>query len=243
MLSKTKIAYLRSLHRSKDRKEAGRFIVEGKKSILEVANSHFRIVEGFLRENFLHPLSCTFPVELISDADLARISSLTSNRDGIVVVEMPPAIPPKIPKNTFTLVLDGINDPGNLGTIIRIADWYGIKHIIASEDTVDIYNPKTIMATMGSFSRVAVHYVNVPEFLSENTKMPVYGAFLEGENLHAMQHIAPGYIVIGSEAHGIRPEVATYISHKITIPRFGGAESLNAGVATGIIVDRMIGKK
>lgn len=228
MLSKTKISYLRSLHNRKDRENSRRFLVEGKKSILEAITSHFRIVEGFFVHDFLNPLQKTFPIELISEKELLRISSLSSNRDGVVVVEMPQNNFDAIDEGEFSLVLDGINDPGNLGTIIRIADWYGISRIFASRDTVDIFNSKAIMATMGSFTRVQVEYVDLEEFLSENAKMPIYGAFLDGENIHTMQNIEPGLVVIGSEAHGIRPYIQQYIAHKITIPRFGGAESLNA---------------
>ena len=120
-----------------------------------------------------------------------RISSLSSNRDGVVVVEMPQNNFSLVDAGKFSLVLDGINDPGNLGTIIRIADWYGISRIFASRDTVDIFNSKAIMATLGSFTRVQVEYVDLEEFLAENTKMPIYGAFLDGENIHAMQNIEP----------------------------------------------------
>ena len=148
MISKNKIAYLKSLADRKTRHELGRFLVEGKKAILEVINSDFRIVEAFLVHDFLNPLQKNFPCELISESDLKKITSLTSNRDGVVVVEMPENNFFEN-RSKFSLVLDGINDPGNLGTIIRIADWYGISEIIASPDTVDIYNSKTLMATMG----------------------------------------------------------------------------------------------
>ena len=141
--------------------------------------------------DFLNPLQKTFPVELISEKELLRISSLSSNRDGVVVVEMPQNNFDAIDEGEFSLVLDGINDPGNLGTIIRIADWYGISRIFASRDTVDIFNSKVIMATMGSFTRVQVEYVDLEEFLAENPKMPIYGAFLDGENIHTMQNIEP----------------------------------------------------
>lgn len=142
--------------------------------------------------------------------------------------------------NNFVLILDDINDPGNLGTIIRIADWYGIKNIIASKNTVDFYNPKTIMATMGSFARVNVFYEDLIEFFEKNQNIPTYGAFLNGENLRNIGKIKPGFIVIGSEAHGINQNLEKFIDKKITIPRFGSAESLNAGVATGIILERLI---
>ena len=242
MLSKPKIAYIKSLQNRKDRHELGRFVVEGKKSILEVVSSDFHIVEGFFVHDFLDPLQKNFPMELISESELQKISALSSNRDGVIVVEMRKNLLPQDFSENFTLVLDGINDPGNLGTIIRIADWYGISHIIASENTVDFYNSKTIMATMGSFTRAHVHYENLENFLANNSGIPVYGAFLDGENIHTMKNIESGFIIIGSEANGISKNLEKYITNKITIPRFGAAESLNAGVATGIIVDRMVGK-
>ncbi len=226
-ISKQKITYLRSLQNRAARLENKRFLVEGKKAILEVINSDFRIVEGFLVHDFLNPLQKNFPCELISETELKKITSLTSNRDGVVVVEMP--------ENNFfenhskfSLVLDGINDPGNLGTIIRIADWYGISEIIASPDTVDIYNSKTLMATMGSFTRVRVIYVDLEQFLTEQKGKKIYGALLAGKNLHTQKFLPEGFLIIGNEAHGIRSNILPYITDKITIPRFGGAESLNA---------------
>jgi len=166
MLSRSKIQYLRSLHDRKTRYELGRFIIEGKKSILEAIGSDLRIVEGFVTHDCIPPLQRDFPLELISEKSLHQISSLTSNRDGLIVVEMP-RTPLDVPSDTLTLVLDGINDPGNLGTIVRTADWYGLTTIIASRDTVDIYNPKALMATMGSFTRVRVMYTDIAEYLRE----------------------------------------------------------------------------
>ncbi|PID83742.1 RNA methyltransferase [Candidatus Gracilibacteria bacterium] len=244
MLTKSKIQYIRNLHNKKGRYELGRFLVEGKKSINEVICSGLEIVEGFFVDNWISPLKVNFPATLISQKELARITTLRSNRDGIVIV--------KIPKNTsiiqekspnITLVLDSINDPGNLGTILRIADWYGISKIIASEDTVDIYNPKTLIASMGSFSRVFIQYKNLQKYL-ESVETPIFGADLDGENLHGFNfpENTPIHLVIGSESHGISPEVKKLLTRKITIPRFGHAESLNAGVATAVILDRMVGK-
>lgn len=123
---------------------------------------------------------------------------------------------------------------------MRIADWYGIKNIIASENSVDVYNSKTIMASMGSFARVNVFYENLENFLQKNQKIPVYGAFLDGENIRKIEKIEPGFIIIGSESNGISEKLAKFITTKITIPRFGNAESLNAGVATGIILERFV---
>lgn len=240
MLSKPKIHYLKSLQDKKIRHEMGRFVVEGKKSILETINSNFRIVEGFFANDFLNPLQKNFPIELVSQDKLKKISSLSTNKDGIIVVEIPKILPPKNFDKNFTIVLDGINDPGNLGTIVRIADWYGISNIVASSDSVDIFNPKSIMATMGSFTRVNIFYENLENFFTQNHDIPVYGAFLDGQNIRTLGKIKPWFIVIGSEANGIRENLEKFITQKITIPRFGQAESLNAGIATAIIVDRFI---
>jgi TrmH family RNA methyltransferase len=138
----------------------------------------------------------------------------------------------------LTIVLDGIQDPGNLGTIIRIADWFGVQQIVASEDTVDVYNPKVIQATMGSFMRVSVAYKNIADWLP-TLQLPVYGALLEGENIFTTKLPKQGILVIGSEAKGIRVNCIDFITHPVTIPKIGGAESLNAGVATGIIVAQL----
>jgi TrmH family RNA methyltransferase len=138
----------------------------------------------------------------------------------------------------LTIVLDGIQDPGNLGTIIRTADWFGIHQIVASEDTADVYNPKVIGATMGSFMRVQVHYTNLAAWMPA-VKIPVYGALLEGENVFTTKAPKQGLLVIGSEGKGIRENIIDFITHPVTIPKTGGAESLNAGIAAGIIVAQL----
>jgi TrmH family RNA methyltransferase len=134
--------------------------------------------------------------------------------------------------------LDDIRDPGNLGTIIRTADWYGIKHILASEETVDFYNPKVINSTKGSFTRVQVHYTDLNAILAAN-ELPVFGAFLTGENVHQAKFPKAGLLVIGNESNGISPSLSTKITHPVTIPKFGQAESLNAAIATAILLDNI----
>jgi TrmH family RNA methyltransferase len=138
----------------------------------------------------------------------------------------------------LTIVLDGIQDPGNLGTIIRTADWFGIPQIVASEDTVDVYNPKVIGASMGSFMRVQVHYKNLAAWMP-TVKLPVYGALLEGENIFTTKAPNGGLLVIGSEGKGIRENIIDFVTHPVTIPKTGGAESLNAGIAAGIIIAQL----
>jgi TrmH family RNA methyltransferase len=147
----------------------------------------------------------------------------------------------EISPSGITLVLDDIRDPGNLGTLIRIADWYGISHIVCSTSTVDWYNPKVVSATMGSFTRVTPFYTDLVPFL-EKQKAPILGAFLGGESTHTFAFPKEGFLIIGSESHGISKEVAKLVTNKITIPKFGKAESLNAAVAGAVMLDRWKGK-
>jgi RNA methyltransferase, TrmH family len=214
----------------------------------EFMDSDFIIEEGFFTEDFAKKREYRFPYEIITQTELDRITTLSANRDGVLLVrmrkqEMTSLLPMQIWKKEqeIILILDRINDPGNLGTIIRIADWYGVTTIICSVDTVDCYNPKVLMATMGSFTRVSLSYVDLGEYLSK-IQWNIYGAYLYGESIHTKK-FAPErvYLVIGSEAHGISDNLEKYITNKITIPRFGLAESLNAGVATAVILDRMRG--
>ena len=141
-----------------------------------------------------------------------------------------------LPTSGLILALDGVSDPGNLGTIIRVADWYGIKHIVTSKDSADAYNPKTISATMGSFARVSVSQTDLTSYLP-SLKLPVYGAFLEGENIHKTALKQDAVLLMGSESHGIRTDCESLVTDKITIPAYGQAESLNVAMATGIILD------
>jgi RNA methyltransferase, TrmH family len=166
------------------------------------------------------------------------LGEFQSNNTVVAVAEMKPNQSFQLPPHTFGLVLDDIRDPGNLGTIIRTADWYGINHIIASEETADFYNPKVISATMGSFTRMNIFYTSLPEYLSE-TKTKVFGAFLDGKNVHEITFDSGGFIVIGNESRGISPDVEKLVSERITIPRFGKAESLNAAIATAVICDNI----
>lgn len=173
-----------------------------------------------------------------SEKQLSALGSVETNNAALAVVRMKPATEPRITADTFSLVLDDIRDPGNLGTIIRTADWYGIRQVVASEETADVYNPKVINATMGSFLRVSVHYVALENFLS-TVKVPVYGTFLEGEDIHRVPFGKGGLLVIGNESRGISPGVSRLVTKKVTIPRYGQAESLNASVATAVLLDNL----
>ena len=171
----------------------------------------------------------------ISVTELEKISSLKTPQDAIAQIRIPewPVLRHNDLKGCFSLVLDGIQDPGNMGTIIRIADWFGIINLICSEDTVDIYNPKVVQASMGSLSRVKVHYIGLSQFLSQ-IKLPIYGALLDGENIYDSDFGDEGLLLMGNEGNGIRPEIQKLITKAVTIPRIGKAESLNVAIATSL---------
>jgi TrmH family RNA methyltransferase len=238
MLSKSQVSLLQSLQHKKFRKEYGVFLVEGLKSVCEFIKSAYTI-ETIYHNPAIAPkllkLSHKINTIEISLTILQKISSLKSPADVIAVVKMPdwPVLKPVSLKNKFSLVLDGVQDPGNMGTIIRTADWFGITDIICSEDTVDVYNPKVVQATMGSLSRVNVHYTDLGPILS-TTDVPIYGALLDGTNIYDTTFGSEGMIVMGNEGNGLRPEIIKLVKKAITIPRFGGAESLNVAIATAI---------
>ena len=178
------------------------------------------------------------PFEVVTPKDLERMGEFASNDSALAVVEMQDNKELQLEGEEFILVLDGINDPGNLGTIIRIADWYGITKIICSENTAEVYNSKVISASMGSFTRVKLYYCDLIEYLKK-VKALVYGAELHGQDVHTLKFASSGFILLGSEASGISKDVQSFITEKITIPRYGQAESLNVAVAAAIICDNL----
>jgi TrmH family RNA methyltransferase len=242
MISKQQQKYVQSLHNKKYRTEYSRFLVEGEKGILEIINSDFEIENIFCSENLktkIELLKKTGDIVVCKEAEISSISTFKNNNAGVAVVHQ------KVSKNIdfdlkdkVVLILDNISDPGNLGTIIRLADWYGIGNVYCSEDTVEFYNPKVINSTMGSFTRVNVYYINLTTSLKK-LKIPILGAFLGGENIRHCKNKGPIALIIGSESHGIGPEIEQLVTQKITIPRIGKAESLNAAIATGIILDNI----
>lgn len=221
------------------------FIAEGKKLVFDLLRTGIEVSEVFCTDIIAKHLSIyiyNFKIEIIDTEALSKISFLKTTPEIVAVFEIPKSVIDwnKI-KGALTLVLDGIQDPGNMGTIVRLADWFGIRNIICSEDSADLYNPKTIQATMGAFARVKVHYTSLPEFLNNaiGLNIPVYGAFLEGENLYKCDLATEGLIVMGNEGNGISADVANYISRKINIPSFPSgvitSESLNVAIATAVI--------
>jgi RNA methyltransferase, TrmH family len=247
MLSKNKAKYVRSLHLKKNRESEGLFIAEGKKIVSEILAAKGPVTELYATHEFLEAneqhLEGEFEIVPISHTELKTISGLKEPDDALAVCSIKEN---EIDYSKFgkqlILYLDSIRDPGNFGTIIRVCDWFGITQVICSMDSVDLYNPKTIQATMGSFLRVNIIYQEleiITQHLSEHKiQLPVYGAYMEGENIFEMKQFAPGILVIGNEARGISESVEKLIDRKISIPRISsnGPESLNAGIATSIIL-------
>lgn len=245
MLSKAQIKRISSYKESKYRNQDKVFVVEGVKVVNELLNSSYEIetictLKQWLDDNSQRINNKARNIVEVNEDELKKISSFSTPNQILAVVKMPSPKEPVL-KDKLVLALDQINDPGNLGTIIRIAHWFGIEDIICSENTVDQYNPKTIQSTMGSLFRVNVSYLNLKSFLQNlPDDNPVYGTIVEnGENIYEKQVQTYGIIIIGSESHGISNEILPLINNPITIPNFSinqRAESLNASIATGIIV-------
>ncbi|MBX2966924.1 MAG: RNA methyltransferase [Cyclobacteriaceae bacterium] len=243
MLSKARIKYIKSLQVKKYRQLEQRFVVEGAKTVLELLASDYATECVLSTPDFLaeyEPELKRFAGELIEVKPdmLATFGEYHTNNGALAIARIKPNMPPQLTPHDYALVLDDIRDPGNLGTIIRIADWYGIKAVIASAETAELYNPKVLHASKGSFTRVPVFYTELTGFLADVT-VPVYGTFLAGDDVHTVPFGKGGMIVIGNEAHGISAEVEKFVTKKISIPRYGKAESLNAGVATAVICDNI----
>ncbi|WP_411274897.1 TrmH family RNA methyltransferase [Daejeonella sp.] len=238
MISKSQISFIKSLQQKKIRKANGLFIVEGLKSVSEFINSDYTIDTIYYTENVmpkLGNLSQNIKSIEISVSDLTKISALTSPQQVLAIVKIPKHrdLTKQMLKGSFTIAIDGIQDPGNFGTIIRTADWFGVNHLVCSEDTVDVYNPKVVQATMGSLSRIYVAYFDLHEFL-DDPGVPVFGALLEGKSIYETNFGNEGILILGNEGNGIRPQIISKIQFPITIPRFGEAESLNVAVSASI---------
>ncbi len=244
-LSKAEQKFVRSLGEKKYRQEEQCFIAEGEKicaEILRQSKYPIKLIIGTQDWFEEHAGQLGHYDELfrsVSHVDLGKISQLNTPNEVLIVLEMPGSNAKVQETEGLILALDGIRDPGNMGTLIRIADWFGIKHIICSSDCADSFNPKAIQASMGSFLRVNTVLCDLEAWL-KNTKRPTIGAVLHGEIMYEYTWPSNGVLVIGSESHGIRPEIQQQLDHLLTIPRHGEAESLNAAVATGIICSWII---
>ena len=240
-LSNKQAKFIKSLRLKKYRQQESAFVVEGLKTVQLLLASHYTVQMVVGTPAFLNTYSTlgqhNATVFQTDEGTLASLGTFTTNKAVLAVANIPPThalLAP--PSNTWGLVLDNIRDPGNLGTIVRVADWYNIPALICSPNTVELYNPKVLQASMGSFTRVQVYYTPLPTFLN-GTSWPILGAFTTGSNIHRTPLPYPSLIVIGNESKGISPAVAPHIQQKISIPRYGQAESLNAAMAAAIVCD------
>lgn len=235
MVSKNQIKLITSLQQKKYRKQEQLFFVEGVKGVQELLDSNFELYELFTTKPNFQAIEKS-KIYSISDAELKKISALTTPNSCLAVFKIPKPIP--FEQNGLILALEDVRDPGNLGTIIRLCDWFGIKTLFCTEETVDAYNPKVVQATMGSVSRVNVVYGDLGKFLAE-TKLPIFGTFMDGENIYKESLPNEGIIVMGNEANGISKAIEKLVSERIAIPRFSAlqaTESLNVATATAIIL-------
>ena len=216
MVSKSQIKLITSLEQKKSRAKTGLFVVEGKKGIAEILESGYNLHSLYTTEGIFN--SPGEKTVLISFAELKKISRLKTPQTAVAIFEIPPSKP--IGKEGLIIALDGIRDPGNLGTIIRLCDWFGIENLVCSEDTVDCYNPKVVQATMGSITRVNINYVDLPDFLVSINSLPKLGAFLNGDNIYTTQLPETGILILGNEANGISAEVGKLVTTRISIPQF-----------------------
>ena len=235
MISKTQIKLINSLSQKKYRQKHGLFIAEGIKVIKEILASSYEVTDIFSKTDVFSLLKPT-NLHLVAEKELKKISKLTTPQTALALVKIPPV--KKVNLSGVVVALDGVRDPGNLGTIIRLCDWFGVEHLLCSPDTVDCYNPKVVQASMGSLTRVNIHYRNLPEVI-EQTALPVFGTFMEGENVYQQSLPSEGILIMGNEANGIRDDVARMVTHRLSIPQFGAngaTESLNVATATAILL-------
>ena len=244
MVTKSEVKYIQSLAHKKFREEENLFVLEGVKIVGELLREFpHRVKKLFALESWIATHASIVPssVEVVAvlSYELEKISFLQHPNEVVALVEMPELTQAQPSLNGITLVLDQLQDPGNLGTIIRTCDWFGIKRIICSVDTVDAFNPKVVQAAMGSIMRIDIIYTDLAEFLRSSKDVPIYAAVLHGESVFKSSFLSPCFLLVGNESKGISEQLLSMASNKITIPKTGAAESLNAAVATGIILAQM----
>ena len=250
MVSKAIAKYVQALHLKKYRQRHGAFLVEGGKSVSELLMSGLEVEHLLLTAEFaaqlapaLRPLPATIPAPvLVSEAELTQLSTLSTNLTALAVARRPPERPllSTLCQTELVLALDGVADPGNLGTLLRLADWYGLPGVVLGAGCADPFGPKTVAASMGSFARVPVWERDLAAWLPElPAKTAVYGADLRGDNVHELALQPAGVLVMGSESHGLAPAVAARLTRRLHIPRSprGRAESLNVAISAGILLD------
>lgn len=234
MLSKNQIKFINGLKRKKKRLSEQLFIAEGEKVVGEFLAADFELSELFATSEYRGPENVEF--QEISDKELKAISSFTTPNKVLAVFKIPEQKP--VVRTGLALALDGVNDPGNLGTIIRLCDWFDITQLICSTDTVDCFNPKTVQASMGSLSRTKINYLDLKDHLMSEDR-PIYGTFMDGKNLYQSDLNKEAVLVLGNEANGISEEIASLVNERVSIPQFGkvqSTESLNVAMATAIFL-------
>ncbi len=233
MVSKSQTKLITSLQQKKYRDQTGLFVAEGPKIISELLAEGIKLHSLFTTDLLQNDSDTHFSV---SEKELQKISGLKNANHSLAVFEIPKT--KEISNSGLIIALDAVRDPGNLGTIIRLCDWFGVRSLLCSEDTVDCYNPKVVQATMGSLARVDINYLPLSGYL-KNTELPIYGAFMDGKNIYSEELSKDAILVMGNEAHGISEEIEALITAKIAIPRFGKiqkTESLNVATATAILL-------
>jgi TrmH family RNA methyltransferase len=235
MLSKNQIKFISSLQQKKHRFASQFFFAEGVKVIQELVKSNFVLEHLYTTKTDFEEVQ-SIKKTIITDSELNKISALATPNTCLAVFKIPSNN--KVIESGLILALDSIRDPGNLGTILRLCDWFGIQQLICSNETVDIYNPKVVQATMGSIARVNVNYLDLNDFIA-NTHLPVFGTFMDGDTIYKTTLPQEGIIVMGNEANGISESLESLIQNRLTIPRFGDiqkTESLNVATAASIIL-------
>lgn len=233
MLTNNQKKLIRSLQQKKNRVKEAAFVAEGPKVIQEFIDAQYELEFLFSTDSLLFPNQHCIE---ISEKDLKAISYLTTPNQCLAVFKIPEVT--DIPQDTLQVALDAVRDPGNLGTIIRLCDWFGVSDLICSEDSVDCYNPKVVQASMGSLARLRIQYLDLETYL-QNTKLPVYGAFMDGTSVYESNLPSKAILLMGNEANGIRENIEPLVSNRISIPRFGAlqeTESLNVATATAILL-------
>ncbi len=243
MISKSLLKQIKSLEQRKFRKESALFVAEGGKTVQDLIDTGIEVKNIIATDEWLktHKLNTTAEITVVNDDDMKKASFLRTPQGVLAIFKQPShEIDYTLPERELCLALDNVQDPGNMGTIIRIADWFGIENIYCSNGSVDIYNPKTVQATMGAIGRVKIHYTNLPELIERlKEKTPVYGTFLDGEDIYSSKLNDRGIIVMGNEGNGISDECGRLIKERLLIPNYpkerSTSESLNVSVATAIV--------
>lgn len=248
MLSKNQIKKLRSLQRKKERKNTGLFVVEGKKIVEEMLQSSIAFTELYALDSWFEKNPSYLQADNcfeISSKDLSQVSTLKTPNEVLLVLKQKDVFSyDSVCNQTLILALDGVNDPGNLGTIIRLADWFGVQHILCTSTTVDQYNPKTVQSAMGSINRVQLHYGDLIKMLNDFKSHTIYASDLNGDSIYSTNFAQKSILLMGSESHGISDEVVSLVNNKITIPTFSKSDidSLNVATATAIVLSEFRSK-